>query len=191
MNRKLPLTLIAALVLGAPAFAASPTSGSGTESRGEIGFGVGQSDVGADEIGVDSAQFLGLRGGYNFNPQFQVEGQFSKASENGDVAGTGVDSTIELYMVNAVLNFHPPKKEFVPYVMAGVGRADVSVDAGSVSASDNSTAYQIGGGTRVYFGESKRMAFRADVSMMKESTFDDNSTITTFTGGLTFRLGGR
>ncbi len=191
MNRKLPLTLVAVLVLGAPVFAASAPSKSGTDSRGELGFGFGQSNVGADDIGVDTAQFLGLRGGYNFNPQFQIEGQFSKASENGDVAGTGVDSTIQLYMVNAVLNFHPPKKDFVPYVMAGVGRADVSVDSGPISANDNSVAYQVGGGTRVFFGERKLMAFRADVSLMKESTFDENSTFTTFTGGLTFRLGGR
>jgi len=186
MNRKLPFALVAVLMLGAPAFAAG-----GTDSPGEIGFGFGQSDVGADEIGVDNAQYLGLRGGYNFNPQFQVEGQFSSSSADGSVAGTDVDSTIQVYMVNAVLNFHPPKKEFVPYVMAGVGRADVEVDGGGTSVSDDSVAYQIGGGTRVFFGQSKRMAFRADVTMMKESTFDDESTITTFTGGLTFRLGGR
>ncbi len=186
MKRILSLALFAALVLGAPVYAAAP-AGNG----GEIGFGFGQSDVGSDTTGVDSALFIGLRGGYHLNKQWQVEGQFASSSENGDVAGTSVDTTMRVLMVNGVMNFHPSKKEFAPYVMAGIGRADVEVEAGGISASDDSVAYQVGGGTRIFFGKAKRMAFRTDLSLMRQTTFDDSSTITTVTGGLTWKLGGR
>jgi len=179
---------MAALALCAPAIAAG---GGSNGSKGEIGFGVGQSDVGSDSTGVDSAQFIGVRGGYHLNDQWQVEGMFSSASENGDVAGTDVDTTMRVIMVNGVMNFHPRKKELVPYVMAGIGRADVEVDAGGTTGSDNSIAYQVGGGTRIYFGKAKRTAFRADLSLMKETTFDDSSTITTVTAGVTWKLGGK
>ena len=188
MKRALCFAVCAVLALSAPAFAANSSSNS---SKGEIGFGVGQSDVGSDSTGVDTAQFIGVRGGYHLNDQFQVEGMFSSASADGDVAGTNVDTTMRVIMVNGVMNFHPRKKELVPYVMAGVGRADVSVDAAGSNGSDNSIAYQVGGGTRIYFGKTKRAAFRADLSLLKETTFDDSSTLTTLTAGVTWKLGGK
>lgn len=187
MKRALCFAVCAVLALSAPAFAANSSSNS--SGSGEIGFGVGQSDVGSDSTGVDSAQFIGVRGGYHLNDQFQVEGMFSSASADGDVSGTNVDTTMRVIMVNGVMNFHPRKKELVPYVMAGVGRADVSVDSSGTTGSDNSIAYQVGGGTRIYFGKTKRAAFRADLSLLKETTFDDSSTLTTLTAGVTWKLG--
>jgi len=196
MKKILCFALFVAVALGAPAFAAgnSNKSSNSSSNTGEIGFGVGQSDVSSNNsIGTDSAQFIGVRGGYNINSQWQVEGQYSSSSESGDVAGTSVDSTMKLIMVNGVMNFHPRKnKDLVPYVMAGLGRADVSVDTSGVgSASDNGTAYQVGGGTRIFFGKSKTMAFRADLSLLKESTFSESNTLTTLTAGITWKLGGR
>ena len=192
MKRILCLTLFVVLAFGSSAFAATnKTKQSGSTGTGEIGFGVGQTDVSSDTAGIDSAQVIGVRGGYNLNNQWQIEGQFSSASESGDISGTSVDSTMRLLMVNGVMNFHPKKKELVPYVMAGIGRADVSVDASGTSASDNSVAYQIGGGTRVFFGKSKTMAFRADLSLLRDTSFDDSSTLTTITAGVTWKLGGR
>jgi outer membrane protein with beta-barrel domain len=191
MKRILCLTLFVLVALGAPAFAANNKTNKSSDTGGEIGFGVGQSDVSsADSSGINTAQFLGVRGGYHLNEQWQVEGQFASSSENGDIAGTSVDTTMRLYMVNGVMNFHPRKKEFVPYVMAGIGRADVSVDVSGTSASDNSVAYQIGGGTRIFFGKSKTMAFRADLSLLRDTAFQDSSTLTTVTAGLTWKLGG-
>ena len=191
MKRILCLTLFVVLAVGAPTFAATnKTKQSGSTGTGEIGFGVGQSDVSSDVAGIDSAQYIGIRGGYNLNNQWQIEGQLSSSSDSGDIAGTNVDTTMRLIMVNGVMNFHPKKKELVPYVMAGVGRADVSVDpSGGSSVSDNSVAYQIGGGTRVFFGKSKTMAFRADLSLLKDSSFDDSTTLTTVTAGITWKLG--
>jgi len=65
------------------------------------------------------------------------------------------------------------------------------VDAGGISASDNSVAYQVGGGTRIFFGKSKTMAFRADLSLLRDTAFQNSSTLTTVTAGLTWKLGGR
>ena len=98
---------------------------------------------------------------------------------------------MRLLMVNGVMNFHPRKKEFVPYVMAGIGRADISVDASGSSVSDNAVAYQVGGGTRIFFGKSKTMAFRADLSLLRDTTFNSSTTLTTVTAGMTWKLGGR
>ncbi len=190
MKKILCFAVFAALALGAPSFAAGSGSNSGGNT-GEIGFGIGQSDVGSDSTGVDTAQFIGVRGGYHFNEQFQVEGMFSSSSEDGDLAGTTVDTTMRVLMVNGVMNFHPRKKDLVPYVLAGVGRADVEVQAGGVTGSDDSIAYQVGGGTRIFFGKTKRAAFRADLSFLRETTFNDSSTITSVTAGVTWKLGGR
>src|SRR6266481_49214 len=140
------------------------------------------SDVCSSDL--DTAQFLGVRGGYHLNDQWQIEGQIASSSESGDVAGTSVNSTMRLYMVNGVMNFHPRNKEYMPYVMAGIGRADVSVN-------DNGVAYQVGGGTRIFFGKTKTMAFRADLALMKENTFSDSTTFTTVSAGITWKLGGR
>jgi len=186
MKRFLCCAALVALI-GAPALAGSNAGNGG----GEIGFGFGQSDVGSDSTGVDTAQFLGVRGGYNLNKQFEVEGQFASSSENGDIAGTDVDTTMRMLMVNGVYNFYPSKKEIVPYVMAGIGRADAEVSASGSSVSDNSVAYQIGGGTRVFFGKTKRAAFRMDLSLLRDDTFNDSTTTKTVTAGLTFKLGNR
>ncbi len=185
MKRILLFAAVAALV-GVPAFAGTQ-SGNG----GEIGFGFGQTDVGSDSTGIDTAQFLGIRGGYNLTKEYQIEGQFSSSSESGDIAGTDVDTTMRVLMVNGVRNFHPRKEEIVPYVMAGIGRAEVEVDSGGTTVDDNSVAYQVGGGTRIFFGKNKRTAVRMDLSLLRETTLDDSSMNRTLTAGLTWRLGGR
>ena len=187
MKRILCLAVLAIVAFVAPAFAANQP-----DKSGEIGFDLAQANVNnSDSTGIDTAQFLGVRGGYQINPQFQIEGQIASSSENGSIAGTDVDTKMRLYMVNGVMNFHPRKKEYVPYVMAGIGRADIQVDSTGASASDNSVAYQIGGGTRIFFGKTQRMAFRTDVSLLRENTFSSSTTFTTVTAGMTWKLGGR
>ncbi len=191
MKRILGIALFVALI-GAPVFAAgSPGATSSTGTGGELGFGIGQADVSQDTTGVDSAQFLGIRGGYDLNQAFEVEGQFSSSSESGQISGTDVDTTMRVLMVNGVYNFRPAKKEIVPYVLAGIGRADVEVKAAGSSADDSSMAYQVGGGTRIFFGKTKRTAVRMDLSLLRNETFNDSSTDRTLSAGLTWRLGGR
>ena len=77
--------------LGAPAFA-----GSAPGNVGEIGFGVSQTSVSSDSTGVDSAQFFGVRGGYQIKQEFEIEGQIASSSASGSVAGTGVERPLQL-----------------------------------------------------------------------------------------------
>jgi len=176
-------------LIAAPALAVTSSSSS-SNGGGELGFGIGQGNVNADTTGSDTAQYLGIRGGYDFTKAFELEGQFASSSESGEISGINVDTTMRVLMVNGLYNFHPPKKEFVPYVMGGIGRSDISVDASGLgTADDNSIAYQVGGGTRIFVGKSKRMAVRMDLSWLHDNNFDTSSTNTTVTAGLTWKLG--
>ncbi len=178
------VTLFAALVLlcvGAPAFAAM------NEGEKEIGVGFGQTSV-DDDLGIDSATHYAVRGGYAINDRIQIEGQFSSASDDGMVGATPVDTKMNLIMVNGMWNFHP-RDHITPFVLVGLGRSDVEVELGGTTVDDNGLAYQFGGGSRFFFGKQKKAAFRFDVSLVSEDSFDDSSTHMNATAGFTWRFG--
>ena len=157
------------------------------QGNGEVGFDYGSTDYDSD-TGLDSSDSLSVRGGYFMTNLFQVEGQYMSADSKTEVLGTDIDASTDLLMVNGVFNFHP-NKEITPYVLVGMGRADVSVDTLGASTSDSGMAYQLGAGSRFFFGKSKRAAFRVDLSRVSQDTFDESTTNTTFAGGFTWRLG--
>ena len=101
-----------------------------------------------------------------------------------------MDGTFRMYMVNGVYNFQTPK-DIVPYVLGGIGMMDNEFKSSGVSVNDSSTAYQLGAGSRFFFGKAKKAAFRVDLAMIQESTFDDTSTHTNVSAGFSWRLGGR
>jgi hypothetical protein len=184
MKRIMCAAMVLVFGLSAPALAGVE------EGNYEVGFDYGQTQV-DDNLGIDSTSSLVLRGGYHISNLFQLEGQFATSSDDGDVSGTPVDATMRLLMVNGVFNFRPNKKEIIPYVLVGVGKADVDVEVSGVTSTDDSLAYQIGAGTRIFFGKTKRTAFRFDVSRVSEETFDESSSHTTIAAGFTWRLGGK
>ena len=157
------------------------------KGNGEVGFDYGSTDYDSD-TGLDSSDSLSIRGGYHMTNLFQVEGQYMTADATTEDLGVDVDASTDILMVNGVFNFHP-KKEITPYVLVGMGRADVSVESTGVSADDSGMAYQIGAGSRFFFGKNKRTAFRVDLSRISQDTFDESTTNTTFAGGFTWRLG--
>ena len=157
------------------------------QGNGEVGFDYGSTDYDSD-TGLDSSDSLSVRGGYFMTNLFQVEGQYMTADATTEDFGTDVDASTDILMVNGVFNFHP-KKEITPYVLVGMGRADVSVESTGFSADDSGMAYQIGAGSRFFFGKNKRAAFRVDLSRISQDTFDEDTTNTTFAGGFTWRLG--
>ena len=183
MKRILSLLILMVLVFSAPALAATG------DPNGEIGFNYGSTQLDSD-TGFDSATSLALRGGYFFNKNFEIEGQIASSSQNTELLGVDADGTFRMYMVNGLYNFQTPK-EIVPYVMAGVGMMDTEVKFSGSNATDNSTAYQVGGGSRFFFGKTKKAAFRVDLSMIQESTFDETSTHTNVSAGFSWKLGGR
>ena len=181
MKRILSVAFVALLAFSAPALAGI---GAG---NGEIGFDYGNTNYDSD-TGLDSSDSLSVRGGYFMTKLFQIEGQYISADDQAEVLGTDIDTSMDIMMVNGVFNFHP-NKDITPYVLVGLGRADVALDASGTSVDDSGTAYQVGAGSRFFFGKNKRTAFRVDLSMINEETFDESSTHTTFAGGFTWRLG--
>ncbi len=153
------------------------------EGDGEIGFDYGTTDYDSN-TGLDSSDSLSLRGGYFMTRMFEIEGQFINSDES--TFGGNVD--MDFLMVNGVFNFRP-REEIIPYFRVGLGRANVEVSGPGFNVDDSSLAYQFGGGTRFFFGKSKRAAIRLDLSFVNEDTFDQSSTHTTFAGGFTWRLG--
>ena len=182
MKKILSVVMVACFALVMPALAGID------EGNGEIGFDYGNTDY-DNNTGMDSSDSLSLRGGYFMTRMFEVEGQFVNADDSTTTFGTTVNTDMNLLMVNGVFNFHP-REEITPYFRVGLGRADLQVSTPLVgSVDDSSMAYQMGGGSRFFFGKSKRTAFRVDLSWVTEDTFDQSSTHTTFAGGFTWRLG--
>ena len=66
----------------------------------------------------------------------------------------------------------------------------IALDPGP-DVDDSGVAYQIGGGSRFFFGDKKRVAVRVELSVIDEDTFDMTSTHVGLTGGFTWRLGGQ
>jgi len=86
-----------------------------------------------------------------------------------------------------VFNFHP-KDSIVPYVLGGVGRANLSVDAPGGSISDQSNAIEVAIGSRFYFGAKKNAGLRVELESLNEKTFDESSTHNDINVGFTWRF---
>ena len=90
-------------------------------------------------------------------------------------------------MVNAVFNFHP-KDSIEPYVLGGVGRANLSVDTPTGNFSDGSNAIQVAVGSRFFFGAKKNAGLRVEIASLNEKTFDESSIHTDLNVGFTWRF---
>ncbi len=155
-----------------------------TEKPGvELGFDVGHVNFDS-EVSDDDATAFGLRGGYHFNKWFLLEGQLGTASGH-DFSG---DSKLNTMFVNSVFNFkvHPRVR---PYLLAGVGRANLEFTGFGLKVDDTDTAYQMAAGSRFLFSDTGRMSARVEVSRMREGTFSETSNHTNVTTGLSWRLG--
>ena len=177
MKKILSIVMVAFFAMIVPALAGID------EGNGEIGFDYGNTNYDSN-TGLDSSDSLSLRGGYFMTRMFEIEGQFINSDES--TFGGNVD--MDFLMVNGVFNFRP-REEIIPYFRVGLGRANVEVSAPGFNVDDSSVAYQFGGGSRFFFGKTKRAAFRVDLSFVTEDTFDQSSTHTTFAGGFSWRLG--
>lgn len=169
------------------AFALALPASAQEQGTGEIGGGVGytsfDSNKSVSNTG-DSGTALGIRGGYNFTKLFELEGQLADTSSSN----SGVDLTMNTYMVNAVFNFHP-NDSIEPYVLGGLGMADLSVDTPAGSVSDGSSAIEVAVGSRFYFGAKKSAGLRVEIASLNEKTFDENSIHNGLNVGFTWRFG--
>jgi opacity protein-like surface antigen len=167
MKKALTFGLFSALVLALPA-------------RAEVGYGNAEIAAGVGYTSFDSNKSvsntnqsgtaLAVRGGYNFTKLFELEGQIADTS----ASDSGVDLSMDTYMVNAVFNFHP-KQSIEPYVLGGLGYASLSADSGFGSVSDNSNAFQAAVGSRFFFGAKMQAGLRVELACLSEKTFDESS----------------
>jgi hypothetical protein len=184
MKKVLGVAVLASVACFVPAHAAI------TQGNGEVGVNYGSTSYDSN-TGLDSSSQLALRGGYFMTSLFQIEGQYANSDANSKDFGSDVKASTDLMMVNGVFNFMN-KKDITPYALVGLGQARVNVDAtGLGSTNDSGTAYQIGAGSRFFFGKAKRAAFRIDVARVTEDTFNEKSTNTMVAGGFSWRLGGK
>lgn len=177
MRKAFLFVVLAALVVSLPARAAAG------QRSGEIGADVGYTDFDSD-VTTESGTDFALRGGYNFTKLFEIEGQLAQSS----ASDSGADISMNTMMVNAVFNFHA-KDTIIPYVLGGLGQANLEFDTPLGNVDDSAGAYQLAFGTRFFFGESQRAGLRVELSTLSEKTFDETSRHSGLNVGFTWKLG--
>lgn len=112
----------------------------------------GQETVGSG-FDFDSGYALGLALGYEVNPSLVIEGEYMYRNAKVSLNDTGLgknDGHSNALMVNALYKFAPMGVGgvFHPYAGAGIGGANLNVDAGEAGSLDGDWqfAYQLIGG---------------------------------------------
>ena len=154
--------------------------------RSEIGIDAGWTSFDSDVTGSDAWR-LGFRAGYAVTDWFEVEGQFAGARASQDVGSVDIDTTLLIAIANGVFSYRTGA--FAPYVLAGFGGANLQASPGISSFSDFGRAWQVGGGSRFFV--SRGTALRAELSFLRENTFDAWNNHWNLTGGVTWVFGER
>jgi hypothetical protein len=160
------------------------------EGDGELGFDFGAT-VWDEDLGGKSGVLLKLRGGYNLTRHFEIEGQAGySAYFYGPAVRNNNDFTVYQSMVQAflsgVVNFPSRSGNVIPYVLAGAGATHTAFHA---YVNDTSTAWMAGGGSRFFFGERKRTAFRLEAAYLFDQAFEQSNRNLNLAMGFVWRLG--
>ena len=168
------LLFLAAVIL-APVAAAQVSS-----SDIEVGVDVGVAKFDS-EISDDIEALAGLRAGWFLTDAVALELELRQAS----VPLSGEMQTI---MVNAQYNFKP-QSTVNTYVYGGIGGANLELNPlFGAAVDDTSLALGAGGGVRIFFGSNTGWALRLQAGAITEETFDERSTSSMFTGGVSYRF---
>lgn len=177
-------SMLLAAATAAVAVALVPASAQAHSGDFELGFGLGATEL--DENVADDRAFRGdFRLGYHLNDVFQLEGQLG--AQETDLEGD--DILLTTFTVNALANFHVSEVA-VPYLLAGIGHANLEIDFGDIAVDDDSLAYQAGVGLRLFPGRGT-VGARFEALVLREETFDEWSTHYAATVGVTWRIGRR
>jgi len=176
--------VVATLLLPVPARAGLKAG------EGEIGFDYGWQRFDSRLLGKGGDRWS-VRGGRLVTDRLEWEGQISRG-EAKDTPLPGAERRITLTeaVVNVVLNFHP-RREVVPYLLAGDGIAKTELEAVSLRSSDTEAGYQIGGGARFFLGDDSRVAGRVEITIGGADAFERSYVHPAVAAGLTFRIGRR
>jgi len=158
------------------------------ERDGEIGFDYALTRFDPDLLGERGDRFS-LRAGRHETGQLQWEGQVTRGSvEEEPLPGAERRVTLTLALVNLVFNFHP-RKDVVPYLLAGLGLAKTKLEALGLSSSDTQAGYQLAGGSRFFLGERSAVALRVELAILANDAFEHSYFHPSIAAGLTFRIG--
>ena len=106
----------------------------------------------------------------------------------GGLGRLDIEENLDAIFVNAVFNFHR-SEGMVPYFLAGLGAATREQEIEGLSVDEDSTAYLVGAGSRIFLGRYSRLAFRVEALYMIEDTFDETAGHFAASVGLTWRIG--
>lgn len=129
-------------LLLASAAAIVAAAGASAQDTGNVYLGAGYTYVDVDGVEFDA---LNLRGGYDFNQYFAVEGEALIGL--GDEEVSGVDVSLE-YLVGAYAKAqYPLNEQFSVFGRLGYAYTEVEGSAGGVTVSDDTDgfAYGVGG----------------------------------------------
>jgi len=155
---------------------------------GEVGIDYARQRFDPELLGETGGRWS-LRGGQHVTGLLQWEGQITRGRvETTPLPGAERSVTLSLALVNLVVNFHP-RENVVPYVLLGVGIAKTRIEAVGLSSSDTETGYQIGGGSRFFFGKESAVALRVELSIPGGDAFEHSYFHPSLGAGLTLRIG--
>lgn len=164
---------------------------------GAVVLGAGAGEIGADfaVIRIDSdltdvrGDRYALRAGMLFSRMLQWEGEITRATVSEDLLpGAEKKVTVAMALANVIVNFHP-RKNVVPYLLAGIGVGQMKLEAIGLSSRETANAYQIAGGSRFFFGDRSRVAARIALSLLASEGFDERYVHASLGAGITFRVG--
>ncbi|MEM7587816.1 MAG: outer membrane beta-barrel protein [Acidobacteriota bacterium] len=174
--------LLMLLIVLSLAFVASASA----QQRGsfEIGLGIAALEL-DDKLGGDTG--LGMEGrlGYFVTERFQLEIQHSSASAI-------LDGSFQATTLNGLFDFGRDRRFFSPYVLLGVGRAEVRLDrviAGD--ATDDALALRAALGVRLDLGANDRTSLRLEVTGLREEAFGSAATHVGLSSTFFWRFGGQ
>ncbi|MFQ5877413.1 MAG: porin family protein, partial [Acidobacteriota bacterium] len=198
-----PRLSVLASVLALVASLALPSPAAAQERKGgwEISpfFGT---NLFASELEIDDASDYGLRVGYNFHENFEIEFQFLRTGDgdlqDGDSTlidgptvffnNPGTSFSLDAYTLRFLINPTNERRRFKPYVAVGAGihRFDSDpalspADEGAVDAE----VFTVGGGIRHRL--SAHLAFRAEVEV--QYSFTDSYNNQNLNLGLSWSFG--
>ena len=187
-RRALAATPIVAILLAG--VGATPVLAGIGAGNGEIGVDGARQRIDPDLLGGTGTSWS-LRAGRHTTDLLQWEGQVLRSRVDEELL-PGVDRkfSLELYLVNMVVNFRARAK-VVPYGLLGFGIAKTKLEAVGLTTDDTAAGYQLGGGTRVFFGDGSAVALRIELSILGGDAFEHSYFYPSIGAGLTFRLGAR
>lgn len=117
-------------------------------------FVIGERGDSGDLLGTRTTEFFGLRLGYNFTPHWEVELTHDDASTE-DVGFKDVQRDLISDYITVNYNFlTTTERRMYPYLTGGVGRIVSKYTVLSDGEEDDTVAFILGGGARLFFNKS-------------------------------------